>query len=182
MQNQITKATKLLSENGELQQKGYATSLLLKYNREAIQAAKWRIKEWDYYLMTTDEYGVALTIADNGYMGLISISFLNFKEPSYQTVSHMLPFTMGKLELPTTSRIGDIAFKDRHVEIAFKNDGIRRRLTCKMRHFAKGEPFECDFVLTEQSDESMVIVTPFKENPKAFYYNQKIVGDRKSVV
>lgn len=34
-----------------------------------------RLKEWDYYLISNGHIAVALTIADNSYMGLDSISF-----------------------------------------------------------------------------------------------------------
>ena len=36
-----------------------------------------RIKEWDYYYIGNDHFG--LTIADNYYIGLGSVSFLDFK-------------------------------------------------------------------------------------------------------
>ena len=35
------------------------------------------MKEWDYYYVGNDHFGVALTIADNSYMGLDSISYYN---------------------------------------------------------------------------------------------------------
>lgn len=89
VQNRITKSSKFLNENGEFLNKGYATSLLLEYCRHDIKAKGYRIKEWDYYLMTNDECGVALTIADNSYIALISVSFLEFKNPLYKTTSSM---------------------------------------------------------------------------------------------
>ena len=46
-----------------------------EYDRSRIKAGKTRIKEWDYYLIHNDRFGVALTVADNSYMGLVSISF-----------------------------------------------------------------------------------------------------------
>ncbi|MEG0320159.1 MAG: DUF2804 family protein, partial [Niameybacter sp.] len=67
MQREIGTRGKLLNEQGKLNEVGYATSLVLEYSREDIQASKWRIKEWDYYLMMNKSYGAALTIADNGY-------------------------------------------------------------------------------------------------------------------
>ena len=39
-----------------------------------------RIKEWDYYLVMNGQFALALTIADNSYMGLDSISLLDFWE------------------------------------------------------------------------------------------------------
>ena len=38
------------------------------------KAGKLRIKEWDYYCVNNGHFALALTIADNSYMGLDSIS------------------------------------------------------------------------------------------------------------
>ena len=67
---------RLLDENGRLAQAGYATSPVRTYDRSAIRASRLRIKEWDYYLITDGHIGLALTIADNGYMGLDSLDIV----------------------------------------------------------------------------------------------------------
>lgn len=85
---------------------GWARSLLPVYCRSQIRAPKSRIKEWDYYLVTDGHIGIALTIADNGYMGLDSVSFLNFDERWQITKSPMRAFPMGKTGLPETSVLG----------------------------------------------------------------------------
>ena len=69
----------LLNEKGDLNEAGYAFDLVREYRRSDIKAGKSRIKEWDYYLICDDEYGIALTIDDNSYMGMASISVLDFK-------------------------------------------------------------------------------------------------------
>ena len=69
MQKELTNAGPLLNERGELHEAGYARQLVKQYDRRAIKAAAHRIKEWDYYLMMNDRWGVALTIDDNSYMG-----------------------------------------------------------------------------------------------------------------
>lgn len=79
MQNRITKKTKLLDENGYLINPGYATKPLFEYDRNDIKANKLRIKEWDYYYVGNDEYGLCLTISDNSYMAMGSVTFLDFK-------------------------------------------------------------------------------------------------------
>lgn len=176
MQRRIVRDGELLNSNGELREKGYATSLCLNYDRTAIKVPKWQIKEWDYYLITNEKYGVALTIADNGYMGLVSISLIDFRKPGYKTVSRMIPFTLGRIGLPATSTEGDVQYENKDLKIAFLNDGKVRKLLCKMKAFEKDKPFECEFILSHEPQDSMVIATPFEENKKAFYYNQKIVG------
>ncbi|HBF68515.1 MAG TPA: DUF2804 domain-containing protein, partial [Firmicutes bacterium] len=75
MQNKLSPG-KLLDKNGNLNEAGYATSLIKEYKRSDIKAHKSRIKEWDYYYIGNDRYGIALTIADNSYMSLASLSFL----------------------------------------------------------------------------------------------------------
>ena len=68
-QHEITKAAPLLDASGNLTEPGWARSLLPVYCRSQIRAPKTRIKEWDYYCITDGHIGLALTIADNGYMG-----------------------------------------------------------------------------------------------------------------
>ena len=79
MQKKLTSGP-LLDKNGHLAQAGYATKLIAEYDRNAIKAKGIRIKEWDYYLITSDDFAVALTMDDNSYMGMISASIINFKE------------------------------------------------------------------------------------------------------
>lgn len=74
-QHEITTSAPLLGKDGDLLEPGWARSLLPVYRRADIKASPMRIKEWDYYLITDGHIGLALTIADNGYMGLDSISF-----------------------------------------------------------------------------------------------------------
>jgi hypothetical protein len=45
-----------------------------------------------------------------------------------------------------------------------------------MKKFDKEKSLKLEFILTDEPQDSMVIATPFKENKKAFYYNQKIIG------
>ena len=168
----------LLNENGELIECGYATKLLKNYDRKAIKAKKWRIKEWDYYLVTNEDFGIAFTIADNGYMGLISASFLDFKKRTERTISPMVVMPMGKMHMPPTSETGDVHFENKKVELSYYHEEGGRRLVLNMPNFENGFPLIADILLTDIPEDSMVIATPFKEDPKAFYYNQKIVGMR----
>ena len=174
MQHEITDRHPLLNEKGELIETGYAKSLILDYRRAAIKANGLRIKEWDYYLVANDDFAVALTIADNSYMGLDSISLLNFKEGWEHTNSPMSILTLGKIGLPASSAEGDVKHGNRDYEISFANKGNKRILKFHMDKFFDGKPIKGEIVLDCPKSDSMVIVTPFKDKPKAFYYNQKI--------
>ena len=164
----------MLDENGHLQEAGFARKLLLDYDRKAIKANALRIKEWDYYLIYNDDYAVALTIDDNSYMALDSISLLDFRIPWEHTNSPMTFFTMGKRNLPSTSERGDLKGEGKDYKIIFKNEGNKRILSFRMDNFLDGKPIEGEIILTCPETESMVIATPFAEKKTHFYYNQKI--------
>ena len=59
MQKEIKEEKALLNEDGELTEAGYSKKMLLKYNRNSIKAKKLRIKEWDYYLVYNDKFGLS---------------------------------------------------------------------------------------------------------------------------
>ncbi len=173
-QHRITERHSLLDENGHVSEPGYATSLILDYRRKDIKASRLRIKEWDYYYVGNSKHAVALTIADNSYIALISVTIFDFIERKQQTNTLIIPFTFGKLKLPESSRSGITAFKNKTVDISFVNDGTKRNLNCNFKNFTKGEDLLVDLILTDEPRDTMVIATPFAEDKKAFYYNQKI--------
>jgi hypothetical protein len=174
MQHEITKQTPLLDEQGNAREAGYAKKLLPVYNRKDIKANGLRIKEWDYYLVCNDHYAVALTVADNSYMGLDSLSFLNFDEAREKTKSVIQVLTRGKKNLPSTSMEGDVEAESKNYKIKFRRQNGKRVLEFHMERFLNEKPISGQILLTDEPEESMVIVTPFHKK-KHFYYNQKII-------
>ncbi len=169
----------LLDEQGDLCEPGYATSLLKTYDRTKIKAPKLRVKEWDYYLITNDRFGVALTIDDNGYMGLLSASVLDYESRTETTVSPMFWLPNGKTGFPASSAAGDVQKSLKNASGSFAHVDGGRRLRFRIDKFRDGKPFACDILLTEEPADSMVIATPFEKRGH-FYYNQKIIGMRAS--
>ena len=172
MQHKLSKGP-LLDEKGNLNEAGYAFSLVKEYKRESIKAPKSRIKEWDYYFISDEEYGIALTIDDNSYMGMASISVLDFKNKTETTKSFIKWFTNGKVGFPSTSETGNVSIEGKNYSMVFENTNGKRRLTCSMKNLAKDKDFECILLLEPTNQDSMVIATPFKKK-RHFYYNQKI--------
>lgn len=174
MQNEITSPIPLLDGEGNLTQAGYAKKLLPVYDRKAVRGGFARLKEWDYYYVGDTHFGIALTIADNSYMGLDSVSLLSFDgEPWEITTSPMRVFPMGKTKLPETSAFGTSSIVGQGYYLIFKVDGYTRVLTAHMDDFKDGKPIDVEITLTDEPEESMVICTPFKKKGH-FYYNQKI--------
>lgn len=163
----------LLDDKGNLNEAGYAFSLVKEYDRKKIIGLKSRIKEWDYYYIGNSDYGVAFTVADNSYMWMVSASFLDFKNKTQVTTSPLGFLSFGKLHMPSTSTKGDVIFERKGILFKFLHENNQRHLIVHLDKFDKYSKFDADIYLEETNKDSMVIATPF-EKKKHFYYNQKI--------
>lgn len=173
--HEVTSVQKLLRVDGSLKEPGWSRQLYQIYDRDDIKAPKFRIKEWDYYLVLCNDYALAFTISDDGYIGLQSVSLLDFRgKPWEHTETILTPFPMGKLHLPTTSEEGNTVYRDKRLNMEFSKTDGERRIVCQFKNFLDGKTLACDIKLDQPPMDTMVIATPWKENPKAFYYNQKI--------
>lgn len=171
--HEVTQRQPLLDGQGRISEPGWARSPLWEYDRSKITAPGFRIKEWDYYLVMNQEYGAAFTLSDNGYMGVQSVSLLNFKEKWEHTETIVTPFPMGKMKMPSSSGSGNIVFHDRRLRMEFRVEPGKRMISCDFRDFDQGKPFFCEISLEQPDMDTMNIATPWK-GKNAFYYNQKI--------
>ncbi len=174
-QHEITTEQPLLDSKGNIAEPGFAKKLLWKYDRNAIKASKLRIKEWDYYYIGTQDYGLCLTVSDVGYVSSLSVSLLKFGDNPFQlNDSELGILPLGKVKMPSTSVKGDVSTKAGTFDVTFKNDGTVRHLYGKYDNYCNsGKTLTFDVKLTDCPEESMVIATPFDKD-KHFYYNQKI--------
>lgn len=174
--HEVTSIQPLLKADGSLREPGWSKRLYQIYDRGAIKAPKFKIKEWDYYLVISEKnnFGVAFTISDDGYIGLQSASLIDFSVPCEHTETVLNFFPMGKLKLSPTSEKGKSVYHDGRLDMEFRVSKGARRILCVFKKFHNGKTFSCDITLNNPDADSMVIATPWKENKRAFYYNQKI--------
>lgn len=179
MQREITQRIPLLNSKGNLTQAGYARQPYWVYDRLDIRASSLRIKEWDYYCIMSPDFGLALTVADNGYMGLDSITLFDFVKKTEITKSYMQAFPMGKKKLPFSSLKGDVVIKAKSYSLSFTHVGNARVLEVCVKNFSGDQTLKANLKLSEEPRDSLVIATPF-EKKYHFYYNHKITGYRAS--
>lgn len=174
--HEVVTAHRLLDEKGALIEPGWSRSLVQIYDRNDIKKRKTRIKEWDYYYVMSHSNKIALclTISDLSYLGMASVSIVNLENATEHTDSIIVPFTMGKTNLPPTSAVGDVKFKNKKLAMEFLNKGDYRVLRVDYPEFDGGKGLRANVKLTDEPQDSMVIATPWAEDKKAFYYNQKI--------
>jgi hypothetical protein len=195
MQHEMTTPGPLLDARGRLCEAGWARSPVKAYDRKAIRAGALRIKEWDYYCVLNDGFGAGFTIADNGYLGLISVTLFDLSAAVETSASAMPLFTLGSFKAPADSEAGDFCYEKKGLAVRFlrrpgqrvievdwpgfrsaSRDGSARRAglanTPSVLDGRRG--LSGRIVLSQPAMDSMVIATPFKEKATAFYYNRKV--------
>lgn len=164
----------LLDEQGRLIERGWASAEVRRYERDAIRASGWRIKEWDYYCLTTDRHALALTVADNGYLGFLGVSWIDLGARTAINHGAVRPFPFGQMRMPASADSGHIDQRQSKLRLAFKVESGGRHLEVEAPDFADGKGLSGAIHLDQPPDDRMVIATPFHGAPRAFYYNQKI--------
>ncbi|MDR0269875.1 DUF2804 domain-containing protein [Paenibacillus sp.] len=172
--HRITTFSDLLFPNGTLMQKGYSTKAVMHYNRGHIKAAPWRIKEWDFYQVSSDDFCLQLTIGHASYAGQVTAMLIDLKNKQTYTVTDMLILPFNQLGMPESAEHGDLAVHRKNIDMKFEVYKGGRRLRCKTHDPKAPHNMEIDIELVQSDLESLVIATPFNENPKYFYYNHKI--------
>ena len=172
MQTQLSKG-KLLNESGDLIEAGYATTHNKSYLRKDIKVKGLRIKEWDYYYIGNDTYGFAVTVADNDYMSLVSVTWFDFIKKEEMTKSKMKFLTRGKLGMPSSPHDGNVIYKDKGFEIYYLLNGKQREIMVEIASFKDEKPLSAHLYLDPTIDDSLVIAIPFHKKGH-FYYNHKM--------
>lgn len=151
---------------------GYSTEELLHYNRKAVKAPPWRIKEWDFYQVMDEEgrFCLQLTYGHASYIGQIGVMLFDIqKKKMLVKKSRLIPLPFGSMHLPSSAaRDSRIQYNKRGISLCFETENRKRKLSLFWKDF------EARITLTPQIPHAMVINIPFRENPKQFYYNHKI--------
>lgn len=149
---------------------GYSKKSLLVYDRKDIKAAPWRRKEWDFYQVSNQHLCLQFTIGHAAYAGQVSLMLFDFvKGEKYLDLSQMLVLPFNRLHMPSDA-------EDSHV-LSYDKDGVFMKFEVKKdvrRLRCRWNDVQAEIYLKRCCPDSLVINVPFDENPRAFYYNQKI--------
>lgn len=173
-QQEITKPSNLLYEDGTLVQQGWSKKPILIYNKKEIGKGWARIKEWDHFSILNKDFGFQLTIGDIGYLTQMSYVWLDFINRKRYSKAPMKFFTKSKLLSLSSMDDFLIEFPTPKFKATIERKGDNRILTIDDKNFlAKGIKGTIT-LFDNPSWDNIVVVTGYKKNPKLFYYNHKI--------
>ncbi|MBN2157268.1 MAG: DUF2804 domain-containing protein [Candidatus Lokiarchaeota archaeon] len=169
MQKEITKSHDLLDNNGHLIETGKAKQLILKYDRSKVKASKLRIKEWDYYEILNENYGIILLYHDVGYLGVAQVTWMDFNTGNFEELQEQVWFSKGSMDLPADNE-GDIIFDRNGNHWECLRRGEDRIFKFNYPKFRKGVGISGEIKLREPTEmDSIVNVIPFKKENQFVY-------------
>lgn len=179
-ETEITAPLALLDAHGHLTRPGWARHPLWRYQRDAVAAPRWRIKAWDYYSLLSPEngWGLTVTVADLGYVGLLAVCFLDFERAYFHQVDKLLPFPLGRMGLGDDSDRGSVHLDTGTLDLHLDYGPGQRSLYCRapgLRDAQGQKGLEASITLRQDAAlQSMNICSAWAQQPRAFYYNRKI--------
>lgn len=179
--HEVTEKQNLLTCDGIISEEGWARRPVWKYDRKDIKAGALKIKEWEYYAVTSleNKYTICATISDLGYAGLMAVAFIDFKRKACAQADAMTILPLGKMGMkPSSDDDGSLCFENKDIVLRFEKRGNQRFLKIAAPKMVLPDGtvgLDADLQLSQpKSLESMNIATSWAENRKAFYLNQKI--------
>jgi len=173
---EITQSTPLLDPDGTLAAWGWARHPLMVYDRELIaQAKRHRLKEWDYYAVTSPDLYLEITLADISWAVMAATMFIHY--PSSKTRANLY-FNLGPdpyLNLPADPYGSSIFQRGEHF-VSFDFDTGTRTLSFDFPASVVGPRIRGEIEIQDDpNEESLSTAYPFHE-PDLFFYTDKIVA------
>jgi hypothetical protein len=174
MNNEITEPSDLFDDKGLLIQDGWIKKPILRYNREKRRASWFRTKEWDNYVVNHSDYNFSVTIADVGYLGLVTFEIVDYKEQMVYSDGLQQFFTRGTWNLPISSEKGNIEFHEERFDLKIIRTENKRTIEFDFPTFADRGLNGNLSIYQDPTKDSIVKVNRYKKK-KLFYYSDKIV-------
>ncbi len=180
-QIEILTETPVLDENGVLTQPGYCFTNLYQYDRSAIKAGAGRIKEWDFYQISNDDFTVQVTIADISLGGAVTVGYFDRHTGEKGSAMVLNLFTFGKFNVGLDKKglaendWTDHTYKVKKLNFDFELSVGEKERVLKFKGKSGLKDLEMDITMQMLPDhQSHFIAVPFdKPDNKHFYYNQK---------
>ncbi len=173
-QNEITSKQPLLDANGNVANPGYCVTSNYIYDRKAIKADPWRIKEWNFYQISDDRYTVQMNFSDVSYAGFGKFKVFDRLTGECVDALGLDLFTKGKYNMPECDEVDhEMHCKKKDFDFRIEVIGEKRYLKLDASTGKHGR-IEASFeLICPKKLEYLMMAVPFKK-AKQFYLNKKM--------
>lgn len=150
---------------------GYAFCGNVDYNVKEGKIPPLRLKEWDFYQITSEKFSAYFIIGHVSYATSINCTLFEFESGRRTEVSTLVFGKAASLD-KNAEEDSFVEYKSKDLSLSFETKGNKRKITLLANSKNYGECV-ASLALDRLFDESILVCTPFS-NKKHFYLNHKI--------
>ncbi|MBQ9742891.1 MAG: DUF2804 domain-containing protein [Ruminococcus sp.] len=181
MQSEITKITDVFDSSGQVSTVGWSKQPVFVLDKSHCKK-RMSFYERDSYMITNDRVSIYLTVSENGANSEISIVIADHETGNIDSRTLRKYMSFGKLDMPATSKNGDVTFADTRAGVNFSNTALKRYIRCDCVDFSDDKNLYINIALEEGTDESLNTLIPAKKNKRNFYLKRFLPALRPSGV
>jgi hypothetical protein len=180
-QTELRHVSLLLNEEGKIEEVGYMKLPLKVFNQYVLTPSQTnRLKKWDTFDVVSDEFYLAIALANLGTTGLIRVNFFDFKtgkslEFSTSPKGDDIPRLSQSTYRYTNGTADDISFESNDVTFRVENleyDFSSRYFARNILLNSEAHNIRLELHLNVSTDhECLATLTPLENNMKTFYYD-----------
>ena len=175
VQREITNDINIFDREGKVCCAGWSRRPYFNFDK-SLSKNRFTLNERDSYLITGDGASIYLSIAEKGINSEVTavIVDMNNGEQDFRTLKKYM--SIGRLDMPSTSKNGDVTFTDTRVGMNFSNTALNRYIRCEFVDFCKEKTLYINLELKENIDESLNVLVPNMNNNKSFFLKRFMPG------
>ena len=181
MQNEIKSESNVFSANGQIQNAGWSRKPVFNFDK-ALCRNRLALCERDSYMIANDQVSIYLSIEENGISSCVTAVIADHEHTTIDSCVRRKYMSFGKLDMPCSSKNGDVTFTDTRVGMNFSNTALRRYIRCEFVNFCKDKNLYINISLEDTIDESLNVLMPFKGHQRDFYLKRFLPCMRASGV
>ena len=175
MQKEIRTESQVLSPEGRVRNPGWSRTPLF-YLDKSLLKNRFSFSEKDSFVISNSDMTMHLSIEENGIVSQVSALIVDYNTGSIDHKSLRNYMSFGRLNMPQTSTNGDTSFVNSRVGMNFLNTALNRYIRCEFVNFYKDKNLYINLELSEETDESLNVLIPDKNNPKGFLLKRFLPG------
>ncbi len=168
MQNEIKNESEVFSPSGHVQHPGWSRKPLFNLDKSLCKN-RFSLHESDSYMIADERVSVYLSITEDGINSSVTAVIADHVTGSVDARTLKKYMSFGRLDMPSSSKNGDVTFTNARVGMNFSNTALRRYIRCEFVDFCKDKNLYINIMLEDTIDESLNVLIPIKNNRKNFY-------------
>ena len=175
MNNNSVEKNFLLSPKGLLIQSGRTKQMVYEYDRLAIPPLRrlMRLKERDRYIFGNSKVQIIMSIADYGYIGMVTSAVFNLEERTKKITVNLIPLSLGQTDLPASPEWGDIVFRSGEASFDFSKASGKRYIRGRVERFDDVRSLYVNMTAEEPEADAVCSVIGNSAEPESFRMTYK---------